>query len=112
MSVILPCETQNWIECKDLFTLLSEQSSLEDLSALIRAHLGKEGSLAYSLGRLHGLCAFLEHYCSEDERIGFFSKTLPCIVRTAACLEERAPTGGIPFVTQQEGELCVCIRYI
>ena len=115
MLVVLPCETQNWIECKDLFTLLSEQATLEGLTALVRVHAGKQGPLGYSLGCLEGLCAFLKHHCNDDERTSFFARTLPCIVRTAARLEERAPSTGIPFITQQESKLdnygreaCIC----
>lgn len=112
MLAVLPCETENWVECKGLFTLLSEQKTLEGLTALVQAHAGKQGLLAYSLGCLEGLCAFLKHHCNEDERTTFFARTFPCIVRTAARLEERAPSTGIPFITQQEGnygrEACMC----
>eukprot|EP00731_Ephydatia_muelleri_P030394 Em0021g917a len=110
MLAVLPCETENWVECKGLFTLLSEQKTLEGLTALVQAHAGKQGLLAYSLGCLEGLCAFLKHHCNEDERTTFFARTFPCIVRTAARLEERAPSTGIPFITQQEAASIVLRR--
>lgn len=110
----LPCQDNaGWKEDKSLFTLLSNLGSLRELNELIASHT-REDSSAFLCSRLEsfaGLAVFLENHCSEEEQAAFFERTFPFIINAAACLKERVPESGVPFLRKQESELkSVCLH--
>ena len=106
-GVTLPCHDEaGWKEDKTLFTLLSNLGSLRELNELIASHAREDSSpfIRSKLESFAGLAAFLEKHCSEEERAAFFERTFPCIINAAACLKERVPESGVPFLRKQESE--------
>lgn len=110
-GVALPCQNSaSWEEDKTLFTLLSGLRSLREFSELLtlHTHTREDSSPLHSrLARFSGLLVFLEKYCNEEERAVFFELTLPFIAEAAACLKERVPESGVPFLRRQESEFSI-----
>ncbi|KAG5878658.1 hypothetical protein JTB14_015594 [Gonioctena quinquepunctata] len=54
--------------------------------------------------QLAGFLNFLDNDLTNEERITFFSKTLPNIVSKALKIKELKPKGGLHFSLQQQGK--------
>lgn len=105
-NVPLPCDYEDdWREYKKLFILLSHLRSINELHLLISSHTREDsppGPIYNTLKALKGLLAYLTGYCSPEEQESFMKGILGLIARSAAMLEERVPSTGIPFLESQE----------
>ena len=111
-QVFLPCESPQWPEDKNYFSLLSKLSSPSELKDLIIEKRGSENdeeivSTYQRLRCLEGLVVFLTEIASQEETERFFKTTLPFICRSASCLDVLIPDEGVPFVQQQESKWIV-----
>lgn len=107
VSVVLPCDYEEWLDYQKIFILLSHLRSVKDLNLFISSHTRREDvptPISRCLEALKGLMAFLTDFCTPEEQKKFLTSTLPFIARSASQLEERVPLSGIPFLSEQESE--------
>ena len=108
-QVFLPCESQQWLEDKKYFSLLSKIHTAEEFERYVNENSEsadeKVVNTAQRLCFLRGLAVFISRIATYEEKQVFFKRTFPFICRSASCLDVLIPEQGVPFLRQQEGSV-------